>query len=165
MNNLFKRNLISSLYFTIFFYHTQNLVSILWSGSVFHRENPCILTLSNQSTFNVCTDWLETLINLSYIYIRISVLSIQNFANLSSFQFKICNLYIFFSFCLYERTNAHYLDWFFAVNFRINEIGPKQDLSAAQEFICKRYLETNPDPDRMCYSHFTTATGYDMVSF
>ncbi|KAK7586218.1 hypothetical protein V9T40_004094 [Parthenolecanium corni] len=37
--------------------------------------------------------------------------------------------------------------------------GPKQDLSAAQEFICKRYLETNPDPDRMCYSHFTTATG------
>lgn len=22
------------------------------------------------------------------------------------------------------------------------------------------YLKTNPDPDRMCYSHFTVATGY-----
>lgn len=25
------------------------------------------------------------------------------------------------------------------------------------------YLKTNPDPDRMCYSHFTVATGYISV--
>ncbi|KAL1140099.1 hypothetical protein AAG570_000031 [Ranatra chinensis] len=37
--------------------------------------------------------------------------------------------------------------------------GPKQDHISAREFILKVYLSTNPDPDRMCYSHFTTATG------
>jgi hypothetical protein len=39
------------------------------------------------------------------------------------------------------------------------ETGPKQDNVAAQEFILKIYLSQNPDPDRMCYSHFTVATG------
>jgi hypothetical protein len=39
------------------------------------------------------------------------------------------------------------------------ETGPKQDNIAAQEFILKIYLGQNPDPDRMCYSHFTVATG------
>lgn len=40
-----------------------------------------------------------------------------------------------------------------------SQLGPKQDYIAAREFILKKYLSTNPDPDRMCYSHFTTATG------
>lgn len=39
-------------------------------------------------------------------------------------------------------------------------IGSKQDNEAAQQYILKMYLKTNPDPDRMCYSHFTVATGY-----
>lgn len=38
--------------------------------------------------------------------------------------------------------------------------GPKYDHVPAREFILKDYLKQNPDPDRMCYSHFTAATGY-----
>lgn len=38
--------------------------------------------------------------------------------------------------------------------------GGKQDQVAAREYILKLYLRENPDPDRSCYSHFTTATGY-----
>ena len=37
--------------------------------------------------------------------------------------------------------------------------GPKNDHVAAREYILKMYLALNPDPDRMCYSHFTCATG------
>jgi len=37
--------------------------------------------------------------------------------------------------------------------------GPKQDDKPARQFICDMYLAQNPDPDRMCYSHFTVATG------
>lgn len=37
--------------------------------------------------------------------------------------------------------------------------GPKQDHVQAREFVCKKYLRENPDPERACYSHFTTATG------
>ncbi|KAG5308257.1 GNAQ protein, partial [Acromyrmex charruanus] len=37
--------------------------------------------------------------------------------------------------------------------------GPKQQDVPAREFILKVYLNCNPDPDRMCYSHFTCATG------
>ncbi|XP_043676538.1 G protein alpha q subunit isoform X2 [Vespula pensylvanica] len=37
--------------------------------------------------------------------------------------------------------------------------GPKQQDVPAREFILKVYLNSNPDPDRMCYSHFTCATG------
>ena len=37
--------------------------------------------------------------------------------------------------------------------------GPKEDDKAARQFILECYLASNPDPDRMCYSHFTCATG------
>ena len=37
--------------------------------------------------------------------------------------------------------------------------GAKQDHIAAREYILKVYLRENPDPERSCYSHFTTATG------
>ncbi|VVC88319.1 unnamed protein product [Leptidea sinapis] len=37
--------------------------------------------------------------------------------------------------------------------------GPKCDPVPAREYILKKYLKENPDPDRTCYSHFTTATG------
>lgn len=41
----------------------------------------------------------------------------------------------------------------------MNDTGPKQDDKAARQFILEVYLAQNPDPDRMCYSHFTCATG------
>jgi len=41
--------------------------------------------------------------------------------------------------------------------------GPKQDDIAAREFILQVYLAQNPDPDRMCYSHFTCATDTENI--
>ena len=38
--------------------------------------------------------------------------------------------------------------------------GPSQDHKAARQFILDCYLAQNPDPERMCYSHFTCATGH-----
>ncbi|XP_059093325.1 G protein alpha q subunit isoform X8 [Tigriopus californicus] len=40
--------------------------------------------------------------------------------------------------------------------------GPKEDDKAARQFVCDMYLVQNPDPDRMCYSHFTCATGLNL---
>ncbi|KAJ8918962.1 hypothetical protein NQ315_016864 [Exocentrus adspersus] len=37
--------------------------------------------------------------------------------------------------------------------------GAKHDHIGAREYILKVYLRENPDPERSCYSHFTTATG------
>jgi len=40
--------------------------------------------------------------------------------------------------------------------------GPQKDALAAREFILKMFVELNPDPDKIIYSHFTCATGqYD----
>ncbi|XP_044585619.1 G protein alpha q subunit isoform X3 [Cotesia glomerata] len=41
--------------------------------------------------------------------------------------------------------------------------GPKQDHVGAREYILKIYLSSNPDPDRSCYSHFTTATDTENI--
>ncbi|GAB0099167.1 G protein alpha q subunit-like [Sergentomyia squamirostris] len=41
--------------------------------------------------------------------------------------------------------------------------GPKQDDKAAREFVLKQYLVCNPDPERMCYSHFTCATDTENI--
>ncbi|XP_031834159.1 G protein alpha q subunit isoform X4 [Nomia melanderi] len=41
--------------------------------------------------------------------------------------------------------------------------GPKLDPIPAREFILQVYLSTNPDPDRMCYSHFTCATDTENI--
>ncbi|XP_060525204.1 G protein alpha q subunit isoform X1 [Cylas formicarius] len=41
--------------------------------------------------------------------------------------------------------------------------GPKQDHITAREYILKVYLKENPDPERQCYSHFTTATGLPQI--
>ncbi|ENN74482.1 G protein alpha q subunit [Dendroctonus ponderosae] len=41
--------------------------------------------------------------------------------------------------------------------------GAKQDHIAAREYICKLYLRENPDPERACYSHFTTATDTENI--
>ncbi|XP_031332939.1 G protein alpha q subunit isoform X3 [Photinus pyralis] len=41
--------------------------------------------------------------------------------------------------------------------------GPKQDHVQAREYILKTYLRENPDPERSCYSHFTTATDTENI--
>ncbi|XP_044258321.1 G protein alpha q subunit isoform X3 [Tribolium madens] len=41
--------------------------------------------------------------------------------------------------------------------------GPKQDHIAAREYILKNYMRENPDPERSCYSHFTTATDTENI--
>ncbi|EDW61936.1 G protein alpha q subunit [Drosophila novamexicana] len=41
--------------------------------------------------------------------------------------------------------------------------GPKQDHAAAKQFVLKKYLACNPDPERQCYSHFTTATDTENI--
>ncbi|XP_031788292.1 G protein alpha q subunit isoform X3 [Nasonia vitripennis] len=41
--------------------------------------------------------------------------------------------------------------------------GPKQQHEPAREFILQGYLKNNPDPDRTCYSHFTTATDTENI--
>lgn len=38
-------------------------------------------------------------------------------------------------------------------------LGVKKDATAAREFILKMFVELNPDPDKIIYSHFTCATG------
>ncbi|XP_066138652.1 G protein alpha q subunit [Euwallacea fornicatus] len=42
-------------------------------------------------------------------------------------------------------------------------VGAKQDHIAAREYILKVYLRENPDPERQCYSHFTTATDTENI--
>ncbi|CAE1297250.1 GNAQ [Acanthosepion pharaonis] len=36
--------------------------------------------------------------------------------------------------------------------------GPKKDAQAAREFILRMFVDLNPDPDKIIYSHFTCAT-------
>lgn len=38
-------------------------------------------------------------------------------------------------------------------------IGPQKDAQAAREFILKMFVDLNPDPDKIIYSHFTCGTG------
>jgi hypothetical protein len=57
---------------------------------------------------------------------------------------------------------SHDIDPFYGVfNKHLKNVnaGPKQDDISAKNYILKKYLNENPDPDRTCYSHFTTATG------
>lgn len=46
-----------------------------------------------------------------------------------------------------------------AVNNGFLHLGPKLEAPPALDFILQKYLRENPDPERSCYSHFTTATG------
>ncbi|KAJ6648870.1 G protein alpha q subunit [Pseudolycoriella hygida] len=41
--------------------------------------------------------------------------------------------------------------------------GPKQDHASAKDYILKKFLNENPDPDKTCYSHFTTATDTENI--
>ena len=37
--------------------------------------------------------------------------------------------------------------------------GPQKDAVQAREYILKMFVDLNPDPDKIIYSHFTCATG------
>ncbi|XP_077377096.1 guanine nucleotide-binding protein subunit alpha-14-like isoform X2 [Festucalex cinctus] len=43
--------------------------------------------------------------------------------------------------------------------------GPRQDASAAQQFILKMYQDQNPNMDKIIYSHFTCATDTENIRF
>jgi len=43
--------------------------------------------------------------------------------------------------------------------------GPNKDAQAAREFILKMFVELNPDPDKIIYSHFTCATDTENIRF
>lgn len=58
-----------------------------------------------------------------------------------------------------ERPSPLYLVFTIFATHSSNCKGPKQDDKPAREFILQQYLVCNPDKERMCYSHFTAATG------
>lgn len=43
--------------------------------------------------------------------------------------------------------------------------GPQRDPQAAREFILKMFVDLNPDPDKIIYSHFTCATDTENIRF
>lgn len=43
--------------------------------------------------------------------------------------------------------------------------GPQRDAQAAREFILKMFVDLNPDPDKIIYSHFTCATDTENIKF
>ena len=43
--------------------------------------------------------------------------------------------------------------------------GPAQDPLAAREFILNMFVDLNPDPEKIIYSHFTCATDTENIRF
>lgn len=43
--------------------------------------------------------------------------------------------------------------------------GPQKDAQAGREFILKMFVDLNPDPDKIIYSHFTCATDTENIRF
>ncbi|XP_050727527.1 guanine nucleotide-binding protein G(q) subunit alpha isoform X5 [Eriocheir sinensis] len=43
--------------------------------------------------------------------------------------------------------------------------GPRRDAIAAREFILRMFVELNPDPEKIIYSHFTCATDTENIRF
>lgn len=43
--------------------------------------------------------------------------------------------------------------------------GPKKDAQSAREFILRMFVDLNPDPDKIIYSHFTCATDTENIRF
>ena len=44
-------------------------------------------------------------------------------------------------------------------------LGPEKDVEAAREFILGMFVDLNPDPDKIVYSHFTCATDTENIRF
>lgn len=43
--------------------------------------------------------------------------------------------------------------------------GPRRNSSAARRFILKMFVDLNPDPKKIIYSHFTCATDTESIRF
>ena len=76
---------------------------------------------------------------------------------------KLCFIFIHFK---------HVLYCMFVILFDVSIIcmvlcttGPQKDAQAAREFILKMFVDLNPDPDKIIYSHFTCATGTSYCPF
>ena len=41
--------------------------------------------------------------------------------------------------------------------------GPQKDAIAAREFILRMFVDLNPDTEKIIYSHFTCATGDELI--
>ena len=44
-------------------------------------------------------------------------------------------------------------------------VGPQKDAIAAREFILRMFVDLNPDTEKIIYSHFTCATGNELIYF
>lgn len=56
---------------------------------------------------------------------------------------------------------SHLVDYF----PEFDVYGPKKDAQAAREFILRMFVDLNPDPDKIIYSHFTCATDTENIRF
>ena len=56
---------------------------------------------------------------------------------------------------------SHLVDYF----PEFDGYGPKKDAQAAREFILRMFVDLNPDPDKIIYSHFTCATDTENIRF
>jgi guanine nucleotide-binding protein G(q) subunit alpha len=60
---------------------------------------------------------------------------------------------------VYSFKNNNLTSHFNLIQSFIKLKGPKQEHAPACDYVLQMYLKQNPDKDRQCYSHFTTATG------
>jgi len=56
-------------------------------------------------------------------------------------------------------TYSHLVDYFPEYD------GPQKDAIAVREFILRMFVELNPDPEKIIYSHFTCATDTENIRF
>lgn len=49
--------------------------------------------------------------------------------------------------------------------FSVPRKGPQRDAKAAREFILKMFVDLNPDPEKVIYSHITCATDTENIRF
>lgn len=59
---------------------------------------------------------------------------------------------------MYRAKNNTWVSFFLHCSFFFLP-GPKKDAQSAREFILRMFVDLNPDPDKIIYSHFTCATG------
>ncbi|VDK23469.1 unnamed protein product [Taenia asiatica] len=52
-----------------------------------------------------------------------------------------------------------------SIFFSFHNPGPQRDAKAAREFILKMFVELNPDPEKVIYSHITCATDTENIRF
>ena len=72
--------------------------------------------------------------------------------------------FLILQFPLFFCNSSHYLPIYMECRFHL-AAGPQKDALSAREFILKMFVDLNPDPDKIIYSHFTCATGKVLIKF